>query len=156
MAESLHYDDLELGDVWESRGRTITETDVVNFGTLTGDTDPLHMDVEFAQTTPFRQRIAHGLLGLSLAAGLASECPRVKTDAFSQISEWSFLKPIYFGDTVRVITEVVDKRDSGRRRGQVTWRRRLVNQRNETVQEGLFDTVVSMSPIALMNRRRAA
>jgi len=155
MAEALHYDELEIGNSWESRGRTITETDVVNFATLTGDFDPLHMDAEFAKSTPFRERIAHGLLGMTLAAGLASECPRVKTDAFVQVSDWNFLKPMHFGDTVRVVTEVIQKNPTGRRRGQVTWRRRVLNQRDECVQEGVFETVVALSANAIRQRRAA-
>jgi len=145
MTRSLHYDDLSVGDQWTSLGRTVTETDIVNFAGMTGDYDPLHVDREFARQTPFGKPIAHGLLGLSLVAGLASQCPSVHTIAFLKIEEWEFLKPIYIGDTVHAETEVIAKSANGRRTGYVTWRRRLVNQQGETVQSGIFRTLVSVA-----------
>jgi len=156
MSEPLHYDEIAVGQCWVSRGRTITETDVVNFATLTGDFDPLHMDAEFASGTPFRQRIAHGLLGLTLAAGLASQCPPIRTDAFVQVDQWQFHKPIFFGDTIRVETTITNMQQTGRRRGTVIWHRALKNQRDETVQEGQFETIVAMSVAGIKNQRKAA
>ena len=147
MDTALYFDELEIGQSWESRARTITETDVMNFAGLTGDFDPLHVDFESAKQSPFGKPIAHGLLGLSLVAGLGSNFPRVHTDAFVAVQDWQFLKPIFFGDTVHVWNEVIDKRAHGRRRGLVRWKRQLVNQRNEVVQEGIFETLVSMSVV---------
>ena len=149
MSERLHFEDIEIGACWSSLARTITETDVVNFAGLTGDYDPLHVDHEYARQTPFGKPIAHGLLGLAWVAGLASQCPAVRTVAFVKIDQWEFLKPIYIGDTVHAETEVLDKSARGRRTGQVRWRRRLVNQHGEVVQAGEFCTIV-----ALANRQR--
>jgi acyl dehydratase len=115
----------------------------VNFAGLTGDFNPLHMDHEFARQSHFGRPIAHGILGLSLVAGLGSHWPRVRTDAFISIQNWKFLKPVYFGDTVHVLTEVVEKGPRGRRRGNVCWRRQLINQHGDVVQEGIFETLVS-------------
>jgi len=145
MSERLHFEDLQIGACWTSLARTITETDVVNFAGMTGDYDPLHVDHEYARQTPFGKPIAHGLLGLSLVAGLASQCPAVRTVAFVKIDKWEFLKPIYLGDTVHAETEVVDKSVRGRRSGQVVWRRRLVNQHGEVVQAGEFCTIVALA-----------
>lgn len=139
----LGFDEVEVGDVWESPGRTITEADVVHFAGLTGDYNPLHVDHEFARNTPFRQPIAHGLLGLSLAAGLSSSSPAMRTIAFIRIVEWKFVKPIYFGDTVRVRTEIVELESRSRgRRGLITWKRQIVNQAGDIVQEGITETLV--------------
>jgi acyl dehydratase len=87
--------------------------------------------------------VAHGLLGLVIASGLTSHAPRVDTLAFLGIVEWRFLAPIAFGDTIRVRTrvEAVEPRARGRR-GEVTWRRTILNQRDEVVQEGLTKTLV--------------
>lgn len=145
MTKLLHFDDLAVGDQWTSLGRTVTETDIVNFAGMTGDFDPLHVDHEFARQTPFGKPIAHGLLGLSLVAGLASQCPSVRTIAFLKIEDWEFLKPIYIGDTVHAETEVVAKNANGRRTGYVTWQRRLVNQSGEVVQSGVFQTLVAVA-----------
>lgn len=143
MAEYLYFEDLQVGNRFESPARTVTEADVSSFAGLTGDFDPLHVDHEFARQTPFRQPIAHGLLGLSFLAGLSSTCPRVRTAAFVSISDWKFLKPIYFGDTLHVLTEVAETRPNGRRTGRVIWRRQLINQKGEVVQEGTLETLVS-------------
>lgn len=143
----LMFDDLEVGDRWESPARTVTEADVVNFAGMTGDFNPLHVDHEFAANTPFGKPIAHGLLGLSYSAGLGSGSPRVKTVAFLRIVEWSFLKPIFIGDTIHVLTEIVDKQPKGRgRRGVVTWKRQIVNQEGDVVQEGSTETLVEARP----------
>ena len=97
----------------------------------------------FAKNTPFGKPIAHGLLGLSLAAGLASRAPWMKTAAFLRIREWNFLQPVHFGDTVHVETEILEKEARSRgRRGVIVWRRRLVNQAGYVVQEGITETLV--------------
>ena len=145
MTTLLHYEDLHVGDVWVSQGRTVTETDVVNFAGMTGDYNPLHVDHEFASETPFRRPIAHGLLGLSLVAGLSSYAPYVKTLAFLKIEGWEFLKPIFLGDTVHVETEVLAANPKGRRAGQVSWDRRLINQAGIILQSGRFETLVSVA-----------
>ncbi len=155
MSEPLYFENLAEGDSWRSLGRTITETDVVNFAGMTGDYNPLHVDHEFARQTPFGKPIAHGLLGLSLLAGLSSHFPCVKTVAFMKIENWEFLKPIYIGDTVYAETEVVAKRMNGRRTGYVTWCRRLVNQAGDVVQSGLFQTLVSVEKVH-NNRRKVS
>ena len=145
MHGALFFEDLHLGDRWVTQGRTITETDVVNFAGLTGDYDPLHVDHAHARQTPFRQPIAHGLLGLSLLAGLGSQCPRVQTVAFVAIRNWEFHKPLFFGDTVHAVNEILEKQPSGRRRGKVLWKRQLINQDGAVVQEGIFETLVALS-----------
>jgi acyl dehydratase len=142
MQPPLSFDDVKQGDVWHSPTRTITETDVVNFAGMTGDFNPLHVDHEFARNTPFGKPIAHGLLGLSFVAGLGCFSPWMQTAAFMRIVEWKFLKPLYIGDTVRVRTEVMAKTGKGRRHGQITWQRSLINQMGEVVQEGTFETLV--------------
>jgi acyl dehydratase len=141
--EALGLSDLAPDDEWESPGRTVTEADVTAFAALSGDFNPLHVDHDFAARGPFRRPIAHGLLGMAILSGLASQSPRVKTVAFLGIREWNFREPIVFGDTVRVISRIasIEPRPSGRR-GVVTWHRRLVNQRGEVVQEGTVITLV--------------
>ncbi len=147
--EVLRLGDLQVGDEWQSSGRTITQTDVISFAGLSGDYNPIHVDHEYAQRTPFGKPIAHGLLGLSIASGLGMHSPRVETVAFLEILEWKFLEPIYFGDTIHLITQVVaiEPRGAGRR-GVVTWRRQIVNQRGSVVQEGLTRTMVRSAPAA--------
>jgi 3-hydroxybutyryl-CoA dehydratase len=146
MSEPLYFEQLRIGDRWKTRARTITETDVINFAGLTGDYDPLHVDREFAKQTPFGQPIAHGLLGLSFVAGLGSHFPAVQTVAFVSIQNWQFLLPAFIGDTVHAVIEITHLKDSSRRRGTVLWRRQLVNQKGEVVQQGTFETLVAKMP----------
>lgn len=139
----LGFADLVVGDEWESARRTVTETDVVLFAGLSGDFNPLHVDHDWSKNGPFGKPVAHGLLGLALAAGLASNAPRVDTIAFLAILEWKFLLPIAFGDTLRVISTIEAIQPQARgRRGLVTWHRRLLNQDDQLVQEGRTQTLV--------------
>ena len=139
----LGYNDLTVGDEWESPGRTVTETDVVTFAGLSGDFNALHVDHAWAAKGPFGKPVAHGLLGLALVPGLAANAPRMDTMAFLAILEWKFLLPIAFGDTVRVVSTVESVEPQARgRRALVVWRRRLVNQDDQTVQEGRTQTLV--------------
>jgi acyl dehydratase len=139
----LGIGDLTVGDEWESAGRTVTETDVTVFAGLSGDFNPLHMDHDWAKKGPFGKPVAHGLLGLALASGLAAHAPRVDTMALLAVLEWKFHLPIAFGDTLRVIStiEAIEPQARGRR-GRVTWHRRLLNQDDQLVQEGRTQTLV--------------
>lgn len=139
--ELLYLEDMNVGDRWLSAWREITGMDVADFAALTGDNDPLHSD-DFLDS-PFGEPVAHGLLGLSVLAGLSSEKPSAATLALISISEWHFEAPIYFGDRVRVMTEIVEIQRHGRRAGRVTWHRQLLNQHGRIVQRGQFVSLVS-------------
>ncbi len=144
MDSRLTFEQLAPGQTWTSPCRTITETDVVNFANITGDQNPLHIDHEFARSTPYRRPIAHGLLGLSWVAGLGSHSPFVDTVAFISIRQWEFCRPIFFGDTVHVRTTVLEKQPDARRNGRVSWRLELLNQQGEVTQQGVFETLVKV------------
>lgn len=150
----LHFEDLQVGQRWLSPPRTITGDDVTDFAELTGDHTPLHAasDETGEPISPFRRPVAHGLLGLSVLAGLSSEHPRVQTLALVSLGGWEFRHPIYFGDTVHVETEIVAIEPHGRRAGRVTWFRRLMGSHGQVLQEGSLVTLVA----ARTRRPRAA
>ena len=139
----LFFDDVEVGQEWRSLGRTITEADVVNFAGLSGDFNPIHMDHHFAKTTPFRRPIAHGLLVLCVGSGLGIHAPPMRTMAVLSIREWHFRDPVFFGDTIHVVSKVIDKQVRARgRRGEITWQRQFYNQHGKLVMEGVTLTLV--------------
>jgi acyl dehydratase len=139
----LYFDDVEVGQQWESLGRTLTEADIVNFAVLSGDFNPIHIDHEFARSTPFRRPIAHGLLVQALGSGLGLYAPPMRTLALLEFREWHFREPVFIGDTIRVRSQVLSKELRGRgRRGIITWQRQLVNQDGKVVQEGVSVTMV--------------
>lgn len=150
----LGFEDLQVGARWVSEARVITASDIQQFADLTGDQDPLHTDPIFAANGPFGKPIAHGLLGVSIMAGLSSQAPAVRTSAFLGIRSWSFLKPVYAGDQIHAITEVIDLKEHGRRHGEVHWYRQLINQDGQKVQDGILITLVVRSrPLSLQRDR---
>ena len=139
----LYFDDVAVGQEWESLGRTVTEADIVNFAGLSGDFNPIHLDQEFARSTPFRRPIAHGLLVQAIGSGLGLYAPPMRTLAILTIREWQFREPVFIGDTVRIRSKVLNKEERGRgRRGIISWQRQLFNQDGKVVQEGVSLTMV--------------
>lgn len=126
-----YYDEMTIGDRREFSAVTITETHVVNFAGVTGDNFGLHMDAEYARTTPFKQRVAHGLLVLSCGAGLIPILPG-RMLAFMGMDEVRFRAPVFIGDTVHPVMEILDKHDKSPG-GVVTIRESILNQRDELV-----------------------
>jgi acyl dehydratase len=142
-----YFDDVEVGQEWESQGRTVTETDIVNFAGVSGDFNPIHTDHEFAKSTPFRRPIAHGMLAMSIGSGLGTSSPMMRTLAFLGIREWKFVGTVFPGDTIRVRTKILAKELRGRgKRGEIVWQRKLVNQEGKVVQEGTNVTLVECRP----------
>src|SRR5580692_11243435 len=112
----LFFDDVEVGQEWQSGGRTVTEADIVNFAGLSGDFNPIHIDHAFAGTTPLRKPIAHGLLVLSIGSGLGLMFPPMRTLAFMSIREWNFREPVFIGDTIHVKARVLEMEERSRGR----------------------------------------
>jgi acyl dehydratase len=129
----IPYDELEVGFVTErSRGRTVTETDVVQFMMLTGNWVEIHSNIEFAAGTRYGQRLVQGSLVFSISQGLFS--PGRFVAAFYGLDRMRFLKPVFIGDTVYVRCEVVGRQDRDKRFGLATWRMDISNQQDEVVQ----------------------
>lgn len=138
-------EDFVEGQVEESRARTITETDVVQFSWVSGDVNPMHTDAVHAAKSPLGQRIAHGALGLSVATGLSASMGHLEGTAIAAlgIDEWRFLKPIFINDTVHLRATVVSAHKTSKPdRGVLVRRMELVNQNGEVVQTGLMTTMV--------------
>jgi len=145
----MYFEDFQIGQQIVTASRTITEADIMAFAGLSGDFNQLHTDAEFAKNTPFGQRIAHGLLVTAIASGLAAQTGILEgtTIAFREISEWKFSKPVFIGDTVHVMLEVVDLKPARRLGGGVVSIKVDVrNQRDETVMRGVWAVIMASRP----------
>ena len=148
MADPRRYfDEIELGEEYESPGRTVTEADIVMFAGLSGDYNVLHTDAEFMKQSIFGERIAHGLLCLAIQSGLFSRATApYATLAFGGL-RWKFKVPVKIGDTIRLKAKVTGKKDLSKPdRGLITLQRTVLNQRDEVVQQGETDLIVEKRP----------
>jgi len=145
----LYFEEFQAGQTIVSAGRTITESDIVAFAGLSGDYNPIHTDAEFSQATPFGQRVAHGLLGLAIASGLAMRTGVLEGTvmAFREINDWKFVKPVFIGDTIHVEMEVAETKALPRLGGgAIVIRLEVKNQSDETVMKGTWTALVRSSP----------
>ncbi|MFN2154358.1 MAG: MaoC/PaaZ C-terminal domain-containing protein [Anaerolineae bacterium] len=143
--KGLFFEEYEVGQSITSQGRTVTEADVVAFAALSGDWNAMHTDAEFAAKHPFGQRVAHGLLVLSIASGLAIRLGFMEETvlAFRELGEWKFSLPVFFGDTVRVQATVTETKPMPRLGGGlVTLKVQVLNQDDKVVQRGTWGVLV--------------
>ena len=144
----LYYEDLSLGQEFTGPRRTITEADVVGFAQLSGDWNPIHTDAEFAKTTRFGQRLAHGLLGLAALTGLMDRTGLFDGSAVAMLGvQWSFRKPVFIGDTIGFTMRITGLRlTSDGRYGIVERSFEVRNQDGEVVQEGTIPLLIARRP----------
>src|SRR5215510_4194656 len=115
------YEDFEVGETATTAGRTITETDIVNFAGITGDWNEIHTNAELAAKGPFKQRIAHGALIFSISTGLSVRLGQTADTviAFYGLDRLRFVKPTFIGDTVFVKQKVQEKTERDEKSGIV-------------------------------------
>lgn len=133
-----YWDDAQEGDVCISPSYEVTEDRINAYAVLTGDYTPVHIDEDYAKTTPFGTRVAHGLFGLSIADGLKTQSEYRFLPGMSLGWTWDFLLPIKVGDVLHVKFRVGAMRASKSRPswGIVVLPSELINQRGEVVQRG--------------------
>jgi acyl dehydratase len=133
----IGFEDLRVGEEFRSPGRTITETDIVLFAGLSGDYNVIHTDAEHMKSSLFGERIAHGLLVLSIQQGLLERAmPSRARESFVAL-KWKFRGPVKIGDTLHVRARISAKQDGDKPGwGLVTVEREVVNQLGEVVQAG--------------------
>jgi len=145
----MYFEEFEVGQRVISPARTVTESDVVGFAGISGDFNQIHTDAVYAEDTPFGARVAHGLLGLSIASGLAVRTGVLEGTviAFREINNWKFSKPVYIGDTIHVEMEVTKTKALRRLGGgNVEIVLDVKNQKDETVMKGTWSTLVMSKP----------
>ncbi len=144
-SRGMYFEEFQLGQKIITAARTVTETDVVNFAGLSGDSNQIHTDAEFSKSTPFGQRVAHGLLCLAIASGLAMRTGVLEGTvlAFREINEWKFIKPVFIGDTIHAELDVTETKPLPRlNAGSVTITIHVKNQHDEVVMRGSWVALV--------------
>ena len=146
--KSLYFEDFAIGQVFTSpRPRIVTEEMIEKYGQVSGDMNPLHFDKDFAKKSPFGQKIAHGLLGLSVASGLLHDTGIIRETIIAFTGgEWKFKKPIFIGDSVSLKMEVSKLRRVGQGQCFVLLNAELSNQRGDIVQGGVWSLMVRSKP----------
>ena len=140
------YGELTLGQRQRSRGRTLTETDVVNFCGLTGNWLEIHANAEFAKKAMFGQRIVQGGLVFVIGNALLG-FDSALVEAFYGVDKLRFLKPSFIGDTIHAETEIIRLKDRGHAHGVVTNLLTIINQRHETVLSCEFSILIRRQPL---------
>jgi 3-hydroxybutyryl-CoA dehydratase len=143
--KGMYFEEFEVGQSVTTAGRTVTEADIVNFAYLSGDWNAIHTNAEYAAQHPFGQRVAHGLLVLSIATGLANRLGFMEETvlAFRELGSWKFSLPTYIGDTVRVRATVSETKPMRRLGGGlVTFKVEIINQKDEVIQRGTWTVLV--------------
>lgn len=142
---SFYLEDYAVGQTFTSPGRTVTEADVVNFAGLSGDFSAIHTDAEYAAHHPFGQRVAHGLLGLSIAVGLVVRMGFIEESSlgFREIDGWKFSSPILLSDTIHAQGVIREIRPIPRLGGgRVTLQVEILNQAEKILQQGSWSILV--------------
>lgn len=150
FGQGLWFEEFVEGYVIETRGRTISEADIVSFAGVSGDFNPLHTDAEYAKTTQFGARVAHGALTFSVATGLAYQLGILEGTVIAFTGfEMKLRAPVFIGDTVKLIGRVVGRREmKAANGGLVTIDVKIVNQKNETLMKGEWSMMVKSRPEA--------
>ena len=145
----LYFEEFFVGQRVTTVGRTVSEYDIAAFAGLSGDYNQIHTDAEFSKNTPIGQRIAHGILGLSLASGLAMRTGILEGTVivFREITEWKFVKPLFIGDTIHVELEVKETKALPRiGGGSVSIELEVKNQKDEACHRGTWNVLVMSKP----------
>ena len=143
----LYFEEFSVGQKVVTEKRTVTENDIMTFARVSGDDNRIHTDPEFSRTTIFGKQVAHGLLGLAIASGLAWQTGILDGTviAFREVKEWKFVKPVFIGDSIYVELETIETKSLPRiGGGSVTITLEVKNQNDEVCHRGTW-TVLMMS-----------
>ena len=143
-----YFEEVEVGSSYTTRGRTITEADIVQFAALTGDYNPMHTNDDYMSTHPMGRRVAHGMLTLSYAVGQIYQLGFMERTilAFRSI-EMKFSLPVFVGDTLHSVVTITNKKDMRRLGGGIiTAEVKIINQEGKAVQSGAMVLLMASKP----------
>ena len=145
----LYFEEFEIGQEVTTPGRTITEADILSFAGVSGDFNSIHTDAVYTASTPFGERVAHGLLILAIVSGLAVRTGVMEGTviAFREIRDWKFSLPVFIGDTIYAVMEVVETKSLPRLGGgSITLDINVMNQDDKTVMRGKWLALMQSHP----------
>ncbi len=146
-----YFEEFQVGEKVTTQSRQVTDADIMTFAALSGDDNRIHTDAEFSRTGPFGKRVAHGLLGLSLASGLLWQTGILDGTviAFREVNEWKFVKPVFIDDVVHAELQAVETKALPRiGGGSVVVSVELRNQANDVCMKGKWTLLVMSRPKA--------
>ncbi len=141
------FDEMEIGRIFRSGGRTITETDVVNFCAFTGNWIEIHSNVNYAEKTRFGRRLVQGALTYSILTGLIQFGLGIQANY--GIDNMRFRAPVDIGDTIYAVCEVIGKKEKDAEYGVIKFLLKAVNQHGVTVQQGEWSLLMLRDRTAL-------
>ena len=144
-----YFEEFSVGQSVKTAGRTIGEDAIFSFAGLSGDYNQIHTDAVFASKTQFGQRVAHGLLGMSIAVGLIMQTGLLEGTvlAFREINEWKFVKPFFIGDTIHALLSISEIKGLPRiGAGALIASVEVLNQKDEVCQRGKLNLLVLSKP----------
>ncbi len=144
-----YFEEFEEGQQLETAGRTVTEGDIVTFAGVSGDFNQMHVDAQYAASGEFGQRVAHGLLVVSIATGLIVQTGLMEGTvlAFREL-EWKFSRPVFIGDTIRAQVEILELKSLPRLAGgSIQTKVTVLNQNDQAVQRGTMVLLVRSQPV---------
>ena len=145
----LYFEEFHVGQKIVTAKRTVAEKDIMTFADLSGDNNRIHTDAKFSEAGPFGQRIAHGLLGMSIASGLAWQTGILDGTviAFREVNEWKFIKPVFIGDELWADLNVTEAKALPRiGAGSVVIEVELKNQKDEICMKGKWTMLIASKP----------
>lgn len=146
----LYFEEFEVGATMRTRGRTVTESDLVQFAALTGDFNPMHTDAEYCKDSFMGQRVAHGMLTVSYAVGQAYQLGILERTVLGfRGFEMKFSNPVYIGDTIHAELKVAETKAAKRLGGGVvTLEMRIIKQDGKIAQKGTLTLLMLSKPDA--------
>lgn len=149
QVRGLYFEEFKIGHKVTTPGRTISEADILTFAGVSGDFNSIHTDAIYSATTPFGERVAHGLLILAIVSGLAVRTGVMEGTviAFREILEWKFSQPVFIGDTIYADMEVIETKSLPRLGGgSITLDVNVKNQDETTVMRGKWVALMHSQP----------
>ena len=138
MASGRFFSEFEVGQIFESESREVREADVMRFAELSGDHNPLHVDAAFAKTTPFGQRVAHGMLAASISTGLGQDLGIFEGTTLALMEQlFQYRSPLFFGESIRLrLSVTATKASSKGGKGVVTFSSDVIKGEDTVVVAG--------------------